>query len=167
MRGSDWGGGVGGLLYSLRGGGGDARFDHYDGRGDVATQTNAAGSITYQAQYEAWGTRLQEFGSNPDRQRASTKEEDPTGLLNEGRRYRDLETGVFITKDPAGMVDGPNLYAYVNQNPWTMFDPEGLEGEDADEEPAIEPMRGHQPIGSGWYRSPLGTEYTFTSRGIM
>jgi len=37
-----------------------------------------------------------------------------------------LETGVFITRDPAGFVDGPNLYAYVRQNPWTAFDPEGL-----------------------------------------
>ena len=27
------------------------------------------------------------------------------------------------------MVDGPNLYAYVNQNPWTKFDPEGLAAE--------------------------------------
>ena len=44
---------------------------------------------------------------------ANTKEEDPTGLLCEGQRYRDLETGVFITPDPLGMVDGPNLYAYV------------------------------------------------------
>jgi len=25
-----------------------------------------------------------------------------------------------------GFVDGPNLYAYVRQNPWTKFDPEGL-----------------------------------------
>ena len=126
----------------------------------------------------------------------NTKEEDPTGLLNEGFRYRDLETGTFITRDPIGntlmmptekwFVDGksvsedeyeealnpgvpqagngptktakdscaeadyhaatseegavsgqkshmhtaaagfPNLYTYVNQNPWTFFDPEGL-----------------------------------------
>jgi hypothetical protein len=31
-----------------------------------------------------------------------------------------------MTKDPAGFVDGPNLYAYVRQNPWSKFDPEGL-----------------------------------------
>lgn len=43
--------------------------------------------------------------------------------------WRDLETGVFLTRDPAGFVDGPNLYAYVNQNPWTKFDPEGLDAE--------------------------------------
>lgn len=43
--------------------------------------------------------------------------------------YRDLDTGTFMTKDPAGFVDGPNLYTYVKQNPWTKFDPEGLSGE--------------------------------------
>jgi hypothetical protein len=42
--------------------------------------------------------------------------------------YSDIEDGVrvFLTRDPAGFVDGPNLYAYVKQNPWTNFDPEGL-----------------------------------------
>ncbi len=53
-------------------------------------------------------------------------DEDPTGLLNESFRYRDLETGAFITRDPAGFVDGPNLYTYVTANPWTYFDPQGL-----------------------------------------
>ena len=43
--------------------------------------------------------------------------------------YRDLETGVFLTRDPAGFVDGPNVYTYVSQNPWTKFDPEGLRPE--------------------------------------
>ena len=47
-------------------------------------------------------------------------------VLFEGFRYRCLETGVFITRDPLGFVDGPNLYTYVLQNPWTYFDPEGL-----------------------------------------
>ena len=43
------------------------------------------------------------------------------------------------------MVDGPNLYAYVTENPWTKFDPEGLEGFDP---------RGIQYIGEAigdWY----------------
>ena len=54
--------------------------------------------------------------------RANTKDEDPTGLLNEGLRYRDLATGVFISRDPAGFVDGPNVYTYVKQNRWSTFD---------------------------------------------
>ena len=45
--------------------------------------------------------------------------------------FRDLETGAFISRDPASFVDGPNLYAYVVDNPWTKFDPEGLASEEA------------------------------------
>lgn len=124
IRGSDYGGGVGGLLYSLRGG--TPSFTHYNGRGDVVAKTSASGSLTYRASYEAFGKRTVEQGSTADRQKANTKDEDPSGLLNEGFRYRCLETGVFITRDPLGFVDGPNLYTYVNQNPWSKFDPEGL-----------------------------------------
>ena len=92
----------------------------------MVTRTSGTGSLTYAATYEAFGTRTQEAGTNPDRQRANTKEEDPTGLLNEGFRYRDLETGMFISRDPAGFVNGPNVYTYVRQNPWSAFDPHGL-----------------------------------------
>ena len=74
--------------------------------------------------------RTQEWGTNPDRQQANTKDEDPTGLLNERYRYRDLETGTFLSRDPAGFIDGPNLYTYVVQNPWTKYDPLGLHAND-------------------------------------
>ena len=125
VRGPDMGGGVGGILYSVRGGA--ASLAHSSARGDVIAKVDETTSaMTWQAQYEAFGRRPEETGTNLDRQRANSKEEDPTGLLNEGFRYRDLETGTFITRDPAGFVDGPNLYTYVRQNPWTHFDPHGL-----------------------------------------
>jgi RHS repeat-associated protein len=142
IRGSDMGGGTGGLLYSLRpppgttgilpGSSGPpapnyyAAFNRYNSRGDVVSQSDAAGAVTWAASYRADGKRTSETGTNRDRQRANTKEEDPTGLLNEGFRYRDTETGTFISRDPLGFVDGPNVYAYVQQNPWTKFDPNGL-----------------------------------------
>jgi RHS repeat-associated protein len=125
QRGPDMGGGVGGLLYSLRSG--TAKYNLSNGRGDVVAQSDASGALTWTASYEAYGKRPVETGSNVDRQRGNTKEEDPTGLLNEGFRYRDLETGTWLSRDPAGFVDGPNLYAYVRQNPWTFWDPLGLE----------------------------------------
>ncbi|MEM0965311.1 MAG: RHS repeat-associated core domain-containing protein [Verrucomicrobiota bacterium] len=132
IRGSDYGGGVGGILYTLRGGA--PSYKHYNSRGDVVAATDSSGSLTYQAAYEAFGTHGNSAGSREwddgsvenDRQRANTKDEDPTGLLNEGFRYRDLQTGTFITRDPLGHVDGPNVYTYVTQNPWTFFDPLGL-----------------------------------------
>jgi len=128
VRGTDMGGGIGGMLYSLRNVAGTLRpkYDLSNGRGDVVAQSDATGSLTWTASYEAFGRRTTETGVNEDKQRANTKDEDPTGLLNEGFRYRDLETGVFLSRDPAGTVDGPNVYTYVNQNPWTKFDPEGL-----------------------------------------
>jgi RHS repeat-associated protein len=123
-RGPDMGGGIGGLLHSLRDG--VPKYNLGNGRGDVVAQSDATGALTWTASYEAFGTRPVETGNNADRQRANTKEEDPTGLLWEHFRYRDLETGVWLSRDPAGFVDGPNLYAYVRQNPWTAFDPLGL-----------------------------------------
>ena len=125
IRGSDMGGGVGGVLYTNQGPSTEV-FNHYNSRGDVVSQTNTGGSVQWEAKYEAFGTRTEENGTATGRQRANTKDEDLTGLLNEGMRYRDLEAGVFITRDPAGFVDGPNVYTYVRQNPWSAFDPLGL-----------------------------------------
>ncbi len=41
--------------------------------------------------------------------------------------YRDLETGSFLTRDPIGYADGPNVYCYVHCNPITHFDAWGLD----------------------------------------
>ncbi|MEM1158968.1 MAG: TIGR02594 family protein [Verrucomicrobiota bacterium] len=139
IRGSDYGGGVGGILYTDRAG--VPSYTHYNNRGDVVAKTSDTGALTYQAAYEAFGTRTSEQGSTSDRQKANTKDEDPTGLLNEGFRYRDLETGSFITRDPLGFVDGPNVYSYVVQNPWTFFDPEGLRKQTEKEETAINNLK--------------------------
>jgi RHS repeat-associated protein len=125
VRGHDYGGGVGGLEYSVRSGA--PSFNFYDSRGDVTTQTDATGAVTYQAAYEAFGHQVATTGSTLDRQKANTKEQDPTGLLNEGFRYRDPLTGTFLSRDPLGFKAGPNMYTYVRQNPWTHFDPEGLD----------------------------------------
>jgi RHS repeat-associated protein len=124
LRGPDYGGGVGGILYSLRSG--TPSYTHENKRGDVVAKTSASGALTYQAQYAAFGNQTQTSGATLDRQKSNSKDTDPTNLVDEGFRYRDLETGSFITRDPSGFVDGPNEYTYVLQNPWTKYDPEGL-----------------------------------------
>jgi|GEM_PF-1762997 len=125
VRGPDMGGGVGGMLYSVREGS-TVKYSLSNGRGDIVAQSDQAAALTWTASYEAYGKRPAETGTNLDKQRANSKDEDPTGLLNEGWRYRDLETGTWMSRDPAGFVDGPNLYAYVQQNPWSKFDAEGM-----------------------------------------
>jgi RHS repeat-associated protein len=97
--------------------------------------TTTASEHSYFALYEAYGTRPYEWGSDPDRQKANTKEEESDlGLLNEGMRYRDLETGTFLSRDPIGYMDGPNVYCYVHCNPITRFDAFGLDDGDTQED---------------------------------
>jgi hypothetical protein len=40
--------------------------------------------------YEAFGMRTAEAGTNLDPQRGNTKDEDPTGLSNQGHRYLQM-----------------------------------------------------------------------------
>jgi len=146
IRGLHYGGGVGGILYTLRNG--VPNYTHDNRRGDIVAKTDQSGLITYQAEYSAFGQRTAQTGTTNDEQFANSKDETPYfGLLNEGLRYRDPETGTFLTRDPAGFVDGPNLYAYVKQNPWTKFDPQGLS---PDEERAVAEMLNQMPETAGF-----------------
>ncbi|WP_265593646.1 sugar-binding protein, partial [Verrucomicrobium sp. BvORR034] len=49
LRGPDMGGGVGGMMYSLRNGGTEAKYAMSNGRGDVVAQSNDAGALTWTA----------------------------------------------------------------------------------------------------------------------
>jgi RHS repeat-associated protein len=125
IRGAGMEGGVGGLNYVLEGG--TASTLHYNHRGDVIMKSDAQGLITHGWSYDAFGKATQRKGSEGTlRHAASTKEADTALLLNEGFRERDVETGLFLSTDPLEFVDGPNMYAYVRQNPVSSFDPWGL-----------------------------------------
>ena len=63
------------------------------------------------------------------RYRYTGKERDKeTGFYYHGARYYAPWLGRWISPDPAGLVDGANLYAYVQNSPLTMSDPTGLWG---------------------------------------
>jgi|GEM_PF-2327752 len=57
---------------------------------------------------------------------ASKRVDDETGLIFYGKRYYNPSTGRWLTPDPAGLIDGVNLYAYVHANPQSFSDKEGL-----------------------------------------
>jgi RHS repeat-associated protein len=54
---------------------------------------------------------------------------DPEGVgqLYYKKRYYQPALGRFLSRDPAGTVDGPNLYAYVKNAPTAQVDPYGLQ----------------------------------------
>lgn len=49
-----------------------------------------------------------------------------SGFYHYAKREYDPALGVWVTPDPSGYADGPNLYAYVKNNPLTYVDPYGL-----------------------------------------
>lgn len=55
--------------------------------------------------------------------------DEETKLIYFGFRYYDPSIGRWIKKDPAGFIDGPNLYAYCHNNPLRCCDPFGLESQ--------------------------------------
>lgn len=81
------------------------------------------GSSTYQA--------VRNAAETPKRYRYIKKErDDETGFTYHGARYCIPWLGRWTSRDPAGLVDGPNPYAYVNGNPIRRIDPSGLQAED-------------------------------------
>ncbi|WP_272872613.1 RHS repeat-associated core domain-containing protein, partial [Aliivibrio fischeri] len=57
--------------------------------------------------------------------RYSGKERDATGLYYYGYRYYQPWVGRWLSSDPAGTVDGLNLYRMVRNNPVSMKDKDG------------------------------------------
>ena len=76
-------------------------------------------------EFSAFGEEKQKVvDSNP--WRFASKRFDPElGLLYFGKRYYDPELGRWLTTDPAGFVDGVNLYQYLFNNPFRYTDPDG------------------------------------------
>ncbi|MCB5322597.1 RHS repeat protein [Yersinia intermedia] len=58
--------------------------------------------------------------------RYSGKERDATGLYYYGLRYYLPWLGRWLSSDPAGTIDGLNLYRMVRNNPISLMDEDGL-----------------------------------------
>ena len=126
-RGSDMGGGVGGINYAEFADGTDLNYKFYNLRGDVVMTLGSDGAVKSASYYHAFGKHDDRLGGiATDKHRANTKVEDDDGLLNEGKRFRSLEYAIFLTPDPLEYQDGLNFYLYCGQNPWGRFDPLGL-----------------------------------------
>jgi RHS repeat-associated protein len=89
-----------------------------------------AKEINYEEYYPYGGTAYMagknETEVNLKRYRYSGKErDDETGLYYYGARYYASWLGRWVICDPAGIVDGTNLYCFVKCNPLKLIDPNG------------------------------------------
>ncbi|MBX7157801.1 MAG: hypothetical protein K1X66_05400 [Verrucomicrobiae bacterium] len=96
--------------------------------------------ITYEEYYPYGGTALLAGTSQIEikhkQYRYSGKEKDAaTGLYYYGARYYCTWLARWLSPDPAGTIDGLNLYAFVSGNPVTYTDIGGLCGDKKEERP--------------------------------
>lgn len=75
--------------------------------------------------FDASGQKLSTSAINNPWHYASKRLDLETGYIFFGRRYYEPETGRWITPDPLGFADGPNLYAYLHHNPLCSYDAYG------------------------------------------
>ncbi|KAF1961208.1 SpvB-domain-containing protein [Byssothecium circinans] len=106
--------------------------------------------ISYEEYYPYGSTSYQAVQSQtevPKRYRFSGKERDAeTGLYYYGSRFYAPWLGRWTNCDPAGTIDGTNLYSYVKLNPVRYKDPEGRQAADGTRPPAIDQPANVQKI---------------------
>jgi len=99
----------------------------HDFRGNIVCLINEQKEPVQTYRYTAFGECESSASDMHSPWRFASKRYDPeTDLVYFHCRYYSPSHGRFFTCDPLGFADGPNLYAYVHNNPLTHFDLYGL-----------------------------------------
>jgi RHS repeat-associated protein len=111
------------------------RYVHADQLGSAVLETNEVGDPIAYEEYLPFGTtayRSSAAGQDVSLRRyryLDRERDDETALYHLGARYYAPWLGRWTSPDPAGFGDGPNLYRYCRNNPVSLADRSGLEGE--------------------------------------
>ena len=104
----------------------------HDFSGNIIALINSKGTLTEKTDIDAFGKAILSTPyRNPWRFHSKRKEEH---LVFFGSRFYDPNLGRWLTPDPAGSLESPNLYLYVRNSPLNRLDLFGLYSEDFDEE---------------------------------
>jgi len=107
------------------------RFQLENQLGSSIFELDATGNVISYEEYHPFGTtafRAEDGSVSSRRYRYTGKEKDEeTGLYYYGARYYAPWLGRWTAADPSGLSDGPNVYAYVGNNPVNDVDPNGNE----------------------------------------
>ncbi len=107
------------------------RFQLDNHLGSASLEMDESGLVIGYEEYHPYGTTAYWSKASSSevslrRYRYIGKEKDEeTGLYYHGARHCAPWLGRWTSADPAGMVDGPNLYEYVRGNPVRSKDPSG------------------------------------------
>ena len=100
--------------------------DHLGSVREVVASDGTALESRYE--YDLWGnvTRIAGTGVESDFLYTGHIYHKGSDLHLAQYRAYDSELGRWLSRDPARFIDGPNLYAYVDNNPINLVDPLGL-----------------------------------------
>jgi RHS repeat-associated protein len=110
---------------------GSLRYSYDDHLGSGCLEVDGMGAVITREEYYPYGGTAVWAADSEVKGRYKTvrhagKEHDATGLYYYGYRYYQAWLGRWLSADPAGDVDGLNLFARVRNNPMTWIDPRGL-----------------------------------------
>ncbi|AZC51704.1 Putative insecticidal toxin complex [Pseudomonas chlororaphis subsp. piscium] len=104
-------------------------YDNFTGSSGLEADGDG-GVISVEEYYPYGGTALWAARNQVEASyktiRYSGKERDATGLYYYGYRYYQPWVARWLSADPAGTVDGLNLFRMVRNNPVTLYDGNGL-----------------------------------------
>jgi RHS repeat-associated protein len=109
------------------------RYQFDNQLGSASLELNEGGALISYEEYYPFGNTSYQAGRGAaevslKRYRYTGKERDEeTGLYYHGARYYAPWLGRWTTCDPAGFMDGPNLYFYARCNPTRFNDPKGYQ----------------------------------------
>ncbi|MGD2070370.1 MAG: RHS repeat-associated core domain-containing protein, partial [Gemmatimonadota bacterium] len=163
-------------LVETRTDGGDTtpaqRYQLADHLGSESLELAEDGAVISYEEYHPYGTTAFQCArsageAESKRYRYIGEERDgETGLHSHGARHYASWLGRWTSADPAGLIDGSNLYRFTRNNPVMLTDRSGL-GPDDDEDPVdLGPFRlsNLQLTGlSGGARLRLGLQGLFSS----
>ena len=130
------------------------RYSFSDHLGSSALELDDQGDLISQESYlpygaTAWAASRSAVEADYRTLRYSGKERDASGLYYYGQRYYAPWLQRWISPDPAGAVDGLNLYCMVGNSPVRFADAQGLNKEESLQhldlaELRIDRMRGYE-----------------------
>jgi RHS repeat-associated protein len=102
---------------------------HTDHLGRPIRMTDAAKATVWQATWKPWGEAQTISGTKALNLRFPGQYfQIETGYAFNWHRHYDPTTGRYTQPDPLGFVDGPSVYAYAGNSPFTLVDREGRWG---------------------------------------
>ena len=142
---------------NLLSGGVDEIFSRTDSSGALTQLKDALGSTIALADYsgnvqtsyiyDPYGNTSVTGTSNANEFQYTGRENEGNGLYYYRARYYSPVLHRFISEDPLGFAgSGPNLYAYVFNNPTNLSDPRGLSPDGGGGAPVMEPPVEEPPV---------------------